>query len=295
MVRYESVTRFRLRYKASDLELPVGDFVIGRASGCHLALDDGLVSRQHATLHVGADEVTIEDLESRNGVQINDVRLAPRTPRRLDHLDRVKIGGQELLFLVLLAEESDAPTSCPSCGLAIERGDVRCRHCGRRLVASVRAAATLEMPSAALQELVEEATTGLDLITGLAEKTLSLGRAEEAERMVLHHLETVLRTARESGLPPDYELPTLLALRLAEQLHRTRWIDWVFDVHAATQRVLPPDAVDRLYELVRKVRYEDARPIRAYLEALRGRAAEFSASERFLVKRLEGLVRVVSA
>lgn len=295
MIRYERVTRFRLRYKASDLELPVGDFLIGRASGCHLALDDGLVSRQHAALHVGTERVSVEDLESRNGVQVNGERLEAGTPRMLEHLDRVKIGAQELLFLVLQADAFQSPSACASCGGANDPGDVRCRHCGRRLVASVRVAATLEMPSSIARELLGEETTGLDLITGLAEKTLSLGRPEEAERMVQHHLDSALRQARDGILPPDFELPTLLALRLAEQLGRTRWIDWVFEVHTATRRLLPPDAIDRLYELVRKVRYEDPRLLRAYLDAISTRPGELSASERFLVKRLEGLVRVVSA
>ena len=36
---------FRLRYMAHDLELPIGEFVVGRSTECQLSLDDPLVAR----------------------------------------------------------------------------------------------------------------------------------------------------------------------------------------------------------------------------------------------------------
>ena len=41
-----------LRYNDHDIDLPPGEFVIGRAANCQLSLDDPLVSRNHATLTV---------------------------------------------------------------------------------------------------------------------------------------------------------------------------------------------------------------------------------------------------
>lgn len=96
--------RYVLRYNQQELELAVGEFLIGRASSCQLSLDDPLVSRNHAVLTVRQDGVTIEDLGSRNGVKVNGERLT--APRRLVHGDVIVIGNQELKF----ATKRDVPT-----------------------------------------------------------------------------------------------------------------------------------------------------------------------------------------
>jgi len=64
-----------LRYNHHDIDLPEGEFVIGRAANCQLSLDDPLVSRNHATLKVTVDTVTFEDIGSRNGVRVNGERI----------------------------------------------------------------------------------------------------------------------------------------------------------------------------------------------------------------------------
>src|SRR4030088_2857701 len=68
--------RWRLRYLQHDLELSEGQFAVGRNATCQLSLDDPLVSRRHALLIVAKDGVTIEDLQSRNGVIVNGQRIA---------------------------------------------------------------------------------------------------------------------------------------------------------------------------------------------------------------------------
>lgn len=97
---------FRLRYLAHELELPLGDFVIGRSTDCQLSLDDPLVSRRHAVLRVRTDGVTIGDLGSRNGVYINGVKIAGETS--LNDGDKITIGSQEI---ILLASSSLARSS----------------------------------------------------------------------------------------------------------------------------------------------------------------------------------------
>src|SRR5579859_5038563 len=89
--------RFRLRYLHHDLELSEGQFAVGRSAGCQLSLDDPLVSRRHALLVVSRDGVTIEDLQSRNGVILNGQRIAGRTGVRAG--DKIVIGSQELTLL----------------------------------------------------------------------------------------------------------------------------------------------------------------------------------------------------
>ena len=60
--------RFRLRYLQHDLELNEGTFAVGRNASCQLSLDDPLVSRRHALFEVQNGQVSVEDLNSRNGV-----------------------------------------------------------------------------------------------------------------------------------------------------------------------------------------------------------------------------------
>ena len=78
------------------LVLDPGRILIGRHPDCDIVLDAASVSRQHAALDVTAGGITIEDLRSRNGTTINDVRLT--TKRGLDNGDVISICGQRLLF-----------------------------------------------------------------------------------------------------------------------------------------------------------------------------------------------------
>lgn len=86
-----------LRYNDHDIELPVGQFVIGRAANCQLSLDDPLVSRNHATLTVTPDTVVVADLGSRNGVRVNGDRIESK--RTLMHGDQIAIGSQEMVVM----------------------------------------------------------------------------------------------------------------------------------------------------------------------------------------------------
>lgn len=82
--------------QGEQLVLEPGRLLIGRHPDCAIVLEAASVSRQHAALVVGPEGVTIEDLRSRNGTTVNDVRLAGL--RRLAHGDVIGICGQRLLF-----------------------------------------------------------------------------------------------------------------------------------------------------------------------------------------------------
>jgi hypothetical protein len=86
-----------LRYHDKDIDLPTGEFVIGRAANCQLSLDDPLVSRNHATLTVTPDAVVLADLGSRNGVRVNGDRI--EGTRNLSHGDQIAIGSQDLVLM----------------------------------------------------------------------------------------------------------------------------------------------------------------------------------------------------
>src|SRR3954454_14390995 len=89
--------RFRLRYLRHDLELNEGTFAVGRNASCQLSLDDPLVSRRHALFEVGGGGVTVEDLNSRNGVIVNGHRIEAKVTISVG--DRILIGSQELTLL----------------------------------------------------------------------------------------------------------------------------------------------------------------------------------------------------
>src|SRR6188472_3738062 len=89
--------RFRLRYLQHDLELNEGTFAVGRNASCQLSLDDPLVSRRHAIFDVVGSHVSVEDLNSRNGVIVNGHRIDGKVDLTIG--DRILIGSQELTLL----------------------------------------------------------------------------------------------------------------------------------------------------------------------------------------------------
>lgn len=306
--------RYRIRYQGSDLEMPAGEFVVGRSSSCNLALDDALVSRRHASIFVLPDGVWIEDHGSRNGVAVNGERIEGR--RKVAHLDRITIGSHDLM----LVELPELTITCDACALVQPLDSAFCSRCGSLMskASPTLAGMTLEIPSplkamdaSATQRIelqpgrgmstappAEEATgTGAALLTGIADKAIALGRFDEAERVLGRSLAEILSRARAGTplAPSRIQEATRYALRLAEGTRRASWLEWIFDLHAATGRLMGADEIEKLHELVRKLRYSGVGGVRRYLEVIRHRAHELGPAERFLLQRLEGLERLVSA
>ena len=297
------MARFRLRYGTTDLEVPLGDFVIGRSSSCNLALDDGLVSRRHARLRVTEGGATVEDLGSRNGVQVNGKPISGA--HAVKHLDRITIGNQELVLLEK-SQHSAAQTlqieRCWSCGGLNEPGAKSCASCGAKLggdhptMAGGKPTARFAALSVAAGE--DEATTSsssFTLIAPIAEKALALQRYDEAARLLAPSLKRLLELARRGKtVPPEtFERGTHMGQRLAEGPDASRWLTWSIELHDATGTLMSAETIDRLHELVRKARYADPKPLRAYLAALRDK--KLSPAQRFTMRRLESLERVISA
>lgn len=267
------MARFRLRYQSTDLEMQVGEFVVGRSSSCHLALDDALVSRRHATFHVNEHGVDVEDLGSRNGVQVNGEPITGRQP--VKHLDRVLIGAQELLL-------------------------VRVHGAEKRGARPTLAGMTLDLPIIGGADVPDEPTvaTSGSVIDRIAEKALALGRFEEAERMLGRRLKSMIEEARKGqrNLAEDkLEGATEYALKLAEGTEKHEWIDWIFEAHDVHDALLAPEVIERLHQLVRKVRYRKSSVFRRYMQNLRARSAQLSKGDQFTLRRLEAVERVVDA
>lgn len=79
------------------LQSPLTQWTVGRASDCECMLDDVNVSRRHALLKKEWSGFVVEDLGSKNGVLVNDVRIRKR--RRLANEDELTIGPVRLVFI----------------------------------------------------------------------------------------------------------------------------------------------------------------------------------------------------
>jgi pSer/pThr/pTyr-binding forkhead associated (FHA) protein len=297
----------RLRYLSHELEVPLGQFVIGRSADCQLALDDPLVSRRHALLTVRTDKVTIEDLGSRNGVSVNGAKIDG--PRALTHGDHITIGGQEMV-LEGLPEES-ALSVPESIAFGMPRSVAR----SAKVVTQGESYDTREdfwsdytTPGIASQNVTSSPNTAptgqsaqpdrhvnaLSLIGSVADKALAMGRAEEAERILMRSLNDVMQKARDGQSPPLDLASTaaIYAAKLASATGKGSWIDYIFELYSRLDQLLPGTVVDELYSAVRKVKALDMGMLRSYTESLRSRSASFGPSERFVQQRLEGLERL---
>lgn len=295
------MAHFKLRYANTELELPPGEFVIGRSSQCHLTIDDALVSRRHARIVLDKGSLVIEDLGSRNGYRINGVETRERTTLR--HLDRVRIGNQDLVVVDESAESArpKGASVCRICGAAVSSGDRQCGVCG----AVVAAQGRQEHATVELQLPAEFRRGGSDaprqpsafaLVGSIASKALAMGRIEEAERMIGQLLEDVGQRLAQSDAPDAALLKESLdfALKLAEGPNGAKWITWILGIHTRLKRLPDGELVDALHELVRRVRYTDVRAVARLIEVV-GANPRLTAGERFVVKRLETLQRVVGA
>jgi pSer/pThr/pTyr-binding forkhead associated (FHA) protein len=267
--------RFWLEHAGGSISLRQGRILLGRSSSCHVVLDDPLVSRRHAKLEVDLDGVSVEDLGSVNGVLVNARRIHGNAPLREG--DRLQIGRLEFVL-----RSSSIP---PSDGAA-----------------RFGAETLQDMPAVAGPESGDSAVTfsgeTLDLLGGVAEKVLALGRGDEAERVLGNVLANILKEAQQRRVavaPQILEKAAGYSVRLAEATGHGRWLDHAFDLYASVARPLPAPLVDRIYEVVRKTSGISLVRLRAYLETLNAAKDRFGPSERFALQRLEGLERQIAS
>jgi predicted component of type VI protein secretion system len=292
---------FRLRYQAHDLELPLGDFIVGRSTECQLSLDDPLVSRRHAVLRVRRDGVSVQDLGSRNGVLVNGVKITGE--RELSTGDKVSIGGQDMVLNLA----ADSSPSTHQTGEEVYRRATQ--TLGAAYVMDLRQAvgamgaggdgsgsSVPPAPPAApgapgapaspgakpiLDPPTADATRSVQsfqLLGGVADKALQMGKAEDAERILHVLLTDVINRARDGQVvdPGVSEPAARYAARLASATGKASWCDYAFELYRRQRRVLP------------------ASVIRSYLETLRELAPTFGPAERFLFQRIEGLERQIA-
>jgi pSer/pThr/pTyr-binding forkhead associated (FHA) protein len=71
-------------------------FIIGRGTEVQIPLEEQTVSRRHAELVIRSSLVMIKDLKSKNGLYVNDVKVAGST---LKDGDIIRIGNTVFKFI----------------------------------------------------------------------------------------------------------------------------------------------------------------------------------------------------
>lgn len=262
-----------LRQGAREIVLDRPALILGRSAACEVQLSSALVSRRHARLTLTHLGVTVEDLGSRNGVYVNSVRVIGSA--RLKPGDRLAVGDEVLLF---------AELSEPERGAAATPADFDAERAQRANVPD---------------DQVAVATRSADvfqLLAGVVDKALALGRGDEAERVIASHLQAALATAQSGReLSPDLARTAAgYAVKLAGATSKPLWLDHAVKLYDALGLVLPLALVDEMYVLLRRVRGLDLDVLRTYTEHLRARSQELAPAERFVLQRLLGLERLAS-
>jgi len=274
--------RFRLRYLQHDLELNEGTFAVGRNASCQLSLDDPLVSRRHALFEVGPGGVTVEDLNSRNGVIVNSHRIEGKVAISVG--DRILIGSQELTLLAARDPQNSG-------GIGLGKMTLP----KMRVTTPSSGVPVMHVESDPEPSMVRRADQ-FKLLSGVAEKALAMGKAGEAERLLASALADVIEATRASRpLPPTLvDQAAKFSAKLATATGKGGWADYVIELYQAQKRPCPAHVIDEIYNAMRKVTAVDLNRLRSYLAMLRQNLPRYGPAERFLFQRLEGLERLAA-
>lgn len=218
------------------MELPKGQLDIGRNLDCWLTLDDELTSRYHARLHVEEARCFVEDLGSRNGTFLNDLRLTGKRPLRVG--DRVRI-GRELITYVGDAAAADAADD---------------DNLKRTLAPG-------------------EDTRFPNLMGQLVEKSLRVGKTKDAERYAMALNNQLLATSVPVDHPAARSCTGCL-LQLAEKTANGVWVDRVFRLYTHHAWVMNPDTLDAIRVVLDRIPRVPGTALKDYELKLRELSAE---------------------
>ncbi|HKY35923.1 MAG TPA: FHA domain-containing protein [Polyangiaceae bacterium] len=279
------MNRFRLRFLLQEIDLPQGDTLIGRSANCQVTLDDPLVSREHARIRIAGASASLEDLGSRNGVQLSGQLITRSAP--LASGDRIRIGTQELVFL-----EQPASVDRSSRGATRNTGFMcHCAICSRAYPAELVAC-----PACGSKERLEEDTLsgagqrdwGIELAAEAVERA-RLASTGDLER-VLSHARLGLEQRLAEGRSVDRELidnVSMAAAEVAVKRAESGWGRWGLSIYASLGWT-PPVALCELLAKLPKSELSLLSP--AAQRALDSAAARQSAEDRASLEALGRLL-----
>lgn len=183
---------FVLRFAGREVLLAPGVVFIGRAEDVDLRLQDESVSRRHAALRVGADRVTVEDLDSANGVFVNNRRITET--QEISPGDTMFIGSVQFLL-----EDEDKCNVFPSGATRQVREPSRSR---KPSPYSIRA---LSLLSPREEEVLRMLALGLPQREiaeelGVSVKTVETYRARIADKLELKTRAQLVQYAVNAGI-----------------------------------------------------------------------------------------------
>jgi hypothetical protein len=287
------VTRYRLRFLLQEFDLPRGITLIGRSLDCHVTIEDPLVSRQHARVVIEDDRARVEDLESRNGVKVNGVPI--KEPTSLKDGDRLRIGTQDLVFCrvdpvgAAHAKTTGVLRLCANCRLPYPREMLQCPNC------------------AATEQTDEETLSGahggekqtawsLQLLTEALEKALTLGRDQDAERIIRRATAQMDELIAAGALLANEQIEglTRAAARASIASREATWAVWVPNVYRRLDRVPSPAMIDTIVALADAFASEMSEPVALLGEFLRANVRAATPADADGLARIERLSRRLS-
>jgi len=236
-----------------ELDLQGPQVVIGRSPECQITIEDPLVSRQHARIFIDAQGARVVDLGSRNGVRINGNLI--RGEAQLRHNDRLRLGTQDLVFLVIdegaarLTRSTGFMTHCRGCSRPFPGESQTCPHCGEPSVGDTDSN-TYETITGVPGQQGQAAWT-FQLLGEVIERALSTGRKSEAERMMQRAAREVEeRTRAGMKLEAKHLIKvSVFALRLARAKGHPQWAEWALTLHREHDTMPAAEVLDQLEAL----------------------------------------------
>ncbi|MFW5738908.1 MAG: FHA domain-containing protein [Myxococcota bacterium] len=268
-------TRFSICCEGHEVTLPAGVLVMGRGSRCHIVVDDLLASREHARLTVTEDSVVVEDLGSTNGVYVNEHRIHAPTPVMPG--DRIVVGTQELE----LRDRAAAPARDAQ---PADFKDLAMLSTGNPLL-SMDEPGVEPAPAQVTTEKADVVTT----LGRLADRMLTMGRFDAAERVLQGQLHEVLAGARTGHTvrPDVFEAVVDYGLRLAEVTRKAAWLNYVVEIHMIAGRVMEGPVITRVATLLPSMGGDvDREMFFFYQEAMRQKREDLSLADRVACDRL---------
>jgi hypothetical protein len=294
--------KYRLIYQSSNIEAPEGSFDIGRANECNLILDDPSVSRVHATIVNENDMLFLEDRGSRNGCIVNGNRISGRA--QLFDGDRITIGHQSIRVVALdrvtNADRTLGLVNCAACGAWIASNETNCPQCGAPKSGrgtDARATFNVKEPHPVVKKPELRKTQQPQfMVAALLQKAINMGRYEEAEKLLANLMESAVNREERGDKIDERELEEVTrgTIAIAEATRNPKYVSNLFAFHHARGKLMPRETIEALYDLVRKVGYRSCSEMSSYLAFLTTKAPGFSPGEKFVHRRLEGLVSLCS-
>jgi CheY-like chemotaxis protein len=262
VARVSAPLRVGLRMAERTVELLPGVTIVGRSRTCHIPLSDPQISRRHACFSNTGRELSVRNVSSTNGVQVNGTSIEPDSAHRLAVGDRVTLGDHEIEVCAL--------------------GDYN---------PSIEPTHRICLPLEVVDSSPSNDAATLATLAQVADKYFLLGQSREAERIVRPLLEGLLRycVSGQRPLATDLDLAVGLTLRIAETTRAGAWIDYLFDLFSALEQPMTSDVVDGLYRVIPGISGARIASFRGYLDTLRRLQDGFGPGERFLVRRIQGL------